>query len=198
MDVLGSKHLTVCGAGAIGSNLVDNLARQGFKSFRVIDFDKVDKHNINNQLYHSLDAGRIKVLALEDLIYEVSSKINFDPIFKKLEIDNIKKYINETDLVIDAFDNLESRMLVRDFCAKNDIPCLHAGVLTNFGEVMWNKNYKLSKEQFDSVDACDYPLARNIVIMVSILTSEIMIDYFVNNKQRNAIVTLNNFNVKWV
>jgi len=36
---LASQRLTLCGAGALGSNLADNLARQGFRDLRVIDRD---------------------------------------------------------------------------------------------------------------------------------------------------------------
>ena len=196
MKMLASKHLTVCGAGAIGSNLVDNLTRQGFKSFRVIDFDRVDRHNINNQIYHTSHVGLLKASALTEMMCNIDG--NVEPIFKKLEDDNIKKFIKNTDLVVDAFDNISSRKLVRDYCAKNHIPCVHTGVLINFGEVQWNDNYKLNDEQSDGLDPCDYPLARNIVISVVILASEIIIDYFVNKKQRNAIVTLDKLNVRWV
>lgn len=197
MGMLGTKHLTVCGAGAIGSNLVDNLARQGFKSFRVIDFDRVDQHNINNQLYFKRDVGCLKVQSLESIIYEASGA-SVEAVSKKLEADNVKKYIKDTDLVIDAFDNIKSRMLVRDFCKKNKIPCVHAGVLVDFGEVVWNENYQLSEEQAGGLDVCDYPLARNIVLGVVVLSSEIVIDYFVNNKQRNAIISLKNLAVRFL
>jgi molybdopterin/thiamine biosynthesis adenylyltransferase len=198
MDMLGAVHLTVCGAGAIGSLLVDNLARQGFKSFRVIDFDRVEKHNINNQIYSDEHVGAMKANELSDIIYGVDKYIEVEAITKKLEDDNIKKYISKTGLVVDAFDNIPSRRLVRDYCKKNNIPCVHAGVLIDFAEVMWNDNYQLSDEQANAVDACDYPLARNIVVMVVVLASEIIIDHFVNNKQRNAVVTLKNLNVRYV
>lgn len=197
MDMFGTKHLTVCGAGAIGSNLVDNLARQGFKSFRVIDFDRVESHNINNQIYSHQHVGSLKVNALYDIIYEVN-KSEVECIGKKLEADNIKKYIKDTDLVVDVFDNIPSRKLVRDFCHKNNIPCVHAGVLTDFGEVIWNENYKLDEKQTNGLDPCDYPLARNIVLGVVILASEIIIDYFVHSNKREAIVTLKNLSVKYI
>lgn len=197
MNMLGTKHLTVCGAGAIGSNLVDNLARQGFKSFRVIDFDRVVAHNLNNQIFSKRDVGGMKAVCLSTIAYEACSA-NVEAVTKKLEEDNIKKYIKGTDLVIDAFDNIPSRMLVRDFCKKNNIPCVHAGVLINFGEVMWNEKYQLDSEQNNELDACDYPLARNIVMGVVVLASEIIIDYFVHNKQRNAIISLTNLSVRFI
>ena len=37
---LAAVPLTLCGAGALGSQLADNLARQGFAQLRVIDRDR--------------------------------------------------------------------------------------------------------------------------------------------------------------
>lgn len=53
---LGKYKITVCGVGALGSNLVDNLARQGFSNFKVIDMDRVESHNVDGMkmVGHSL------------------------------------------------------------------------------------------------------------------------------------------------
>ncbi len=42
MTTLAEKHVTICGAGAIGSNLMDGLCRQGFTNFVVIDYDRIE------------------------------------------------------------------------------------------------------------------------------------------------------------
>ena len=42
LEKLGQIRLTVCGAGAVGSNLVNNLVRQGIRKITVIDFDRVE------------------------------------------------------------------------------------------------------------------------------------------------------------
>jgi tRNA A37 threonylcarbamoyladenosine dehydratase len=39
---LAMQRLTICGAGALGSHLADNLARQGFRDMRVIDRDRIE------------------------------------------------------------------------------------------------------------------------------------------------------------
>lgn len=197
LDIIGKKHITICGAGAIGSNLADSLARQGFKSFRIIDFDRVDAHNINNQLYTLDDVGKLKVAALEEKVYSIN-KGNVDVVSKKIDDDNIKKYIRNTDLVIDAFDNIPSRGLVSNYCRKLNLPCIHAGVLVDFGEVVWNESYKLPSEANNELDACEYPLARNIVLVVVVLSSEIIIEYILSGKKRAAVVSLKNLAVRYI
>ena len=54
---LAGQHLTICGAGALGSHLADNLARQGVRHLRVIDRDRVEEHNVSTQLYGESDVG---------------------------------------------------------------------------------------------------------------------------------------------
>ena len=38
---LSALQLVLCGAGALGSNLADNLTRQGFAKLRAIDHDRI-------------------------------------------------------------------------------------------------------------------------------------------------------------
>ena len=54
---LAAVPVTVCGAGALGSHLADNLARQGFTQLRVIDRDRVEEHNVGTQLYGESEVG---------------------------------------------------------------------------------------------------------------------------------------------
>lgn len=194
---LCGKHIIVCGAGAIGSNLIENLARQGFENFTAIDFDRVEEHNINNQIFTKNDVGKYKVSVVDERVYDINHG-DFSAVPKKLDLDNIKKYFKNADIVLDCFDNVPSRKLVSDYCKENKIDCLHAGVLTEFGEAIWEEKYSINEPTEEMVDACDYPLARNIVIMVVVLASELVIDYFLNNKKRSAIVSLKDLQVRYI
>jgi molybdopterin/thiamine biosynthesis adenylyltransferase len=194
---LSGKKVVVCGVGAIGSNLIENLCRQGFDDFRAIDFDRVEEHNLNNQAFTEDNIGSYKSQAIEDRVLDIN-RGDVDAVWKKLDKDNIKKYFTGATLVVDCFDNVPSRKLVSDYCKKNKIPCLHLGVLTDFGEAVWEEQYSIEEPKEKPVDACDYPLARNIVMMVVILGSEIILDYFLNNKKRSAIVTLKNLSVRYI
>ena len=58
---LAALRITLCGAGAVGSNLADNLVRQGLTHLRVIDHDRVEEHNVSTQLYGESEVGTWKV-----------------------------------------------------------------------------------------------------------------------------------------
>ena len=66
---LATVSLTVCGAGALGSLLADNLARQGFRRWKVIDRDRIEEHNVGTQLYGEAEVGAWKVEALRNRLF---------------------------------------------------------------------------------------------------------------------------------
>ncbi len=172
----------MCGAGALGSNLIDSLARQGFSNIKVIDMDRVDMHNINTQVYVEKDVGALKVQALRNRIFAaVGTEIEiFD---KELTKDNAKKVLKDSTLVIDCFDNTPSRQLVQDECRARKLPCLHAGLYEDMGEVVWDERYTVPKQQAEG-DVCDYPLARNIAMLVCVVTAEEVLDFCLAKKPR--------------
>lgn len=69
----GNQRIDVIGAGATGSYVVLQLAKLGCKQIHVWDFDKVEAHNIPNQLFGLKDVGKMKVDALKALVQELAS-----------------------------------------------------------------------------------------------------------------------------
>src|SRR5258708_28576957 len=69
---LSALRITLCGAGAIGSNLADNLVRQGLTRLRAIDHDRVEEHNVSTQLYGEADVGLWKVEALRNHLFSAA------------------------------------------------------------------------------------------------------------------------------
>ena len=111
-------RVTLCGAGALGSHLADNLARQGFQHLRVIDRDRVEEHNVSTQLYGTSDIGAWKVEVLRQRLFRATG-IEIDVERKELTERNARTFLQEAGLIIDTFDNSASRRLVQEpagFC----------------------------------------------------------------------------------
>jgi molybdopterin/thiamine biosynthesis adenylyltransferase len=178
---LGARSIVVCGDGAIGSNLMDTLARQGFSRLRVIDMDRVETHNINTQVFEESDVGALKVSATQNRIFRTVG-IEVDTVSKRLEAKNVKKLLKGADLVVDGFDNFESRQLLQEHCRAQKIPCLHAGLNTDYGEVVWDEIYMVPKAT--DGDICDYPLARNLALFVVSIAAEEIIDFCLADEPR--------------
>ena len=58
------ERIHIIGCGAIGSTVGELLAKAGFEKITLWDFDKVESHNIANQMFTSDDIGMFKVDAL--------------------------------------------------------------------------------------------------------------------------------------
>lgn len=71
--VTGRIHIIGC--GSVGSTVAENLARCGIKKFTLWDFDKVEPHNIVNQMFRQKDVGKTKVEALRDILVEINPDI---------------------------------------------------------------------------------------------------------------------------
>jgi molybdopterin/thiamine biosynthesis adenylyltransferase len=179
----GAK-VTLLGAGALGSWLCDLLARQGYGSLTIVDMEKVDHDNFGTQNYGKTDSGRAKaVQSAQNIFRRIGVKVV--GLSKKVTASNIRTMIKGQDLIVDLFDNAESRELVRSACAEMGIECLHAGMGTmGYFEVIWNERYKVAFDHEEDADApCDYPLAANLVTLCVGATAEV-INAFVDSGKK--------------
>lgn len=70
-DMLTSR-IHIIGCGAIGSTVAENLVRFGISKITLYDFDKVEAHNIANQMFRQTDIGKLKIEALADYLCEIN------------------------------------------------------------------------------------------------------------------------------
>lgn len=61
-----NEKILIIGAGATGSRVFMALVEFGFTNIDVIDFDRVELHNLANQAFVTEDIGKLKVEALRD------------------------------------------------------------------------------------------------------------------------------------
>ena len=72
MNRMARLPITVIGAGAVGSFAVLALAKSGAENIVVYDDDTVEPHNLPNQWYRLADVGRPKVVALQELVRDMT------------------------------------------------------------------------------------------------------------------------------
>ena len=193
MQKIRDLPVTVCGAGALGSNLAENLARQGFARLRVIDRDRVEERNLSTQPWHRSDVGAQKAKLLANTLFRALG-VKADTHAVELNGDNAGKLLDSSGVVVDTFDNSASRRIVTDHCAAADLPCLHVGLAGDYAEVLWNEVYRVPSPAND--DVCDYPLARNLVLLAVAVASETLVVFAATDERRGYTVTLGDFAVR--
>jgi molybdopterin/thiamine biosynthesis adenylyltransferase len=192
MQRLAEVKLTVCGAGALGANICESLARSGCRQLRVIDNDRIEERNLSTQPYQRADVGAPKGRVLANMLYRaVGVKLTAE--LKRLAAGNVARLLRDTDLVVDTFDNSRSRQLVQDHCRQAGLPCLHAGLAADYGEVIWDEEYQVPSAAQD--DICDYPLARNLVTLTAAVASEVIIEQLAGGCRRSFTITLKDLTI---
>ncbi|MBN1657443.1 MAG: ThiF family adenylyltransferase [Anaerolineae bacterium] len=195
LEGLARVRLVVCGAGAVGSNLVDSLVRQGYRELAVIDFDRIEAHNVGTQTYAESDVGAFKVDILQAEVFRAVG-VEIGAVRQRLTARNVGKLLRGADLVIDGFDNHESRAVVTEHCRAGGIPCLHVGLSADYAEVVWNESYRVPRDvEQPGGDVCDYPLARNLIQFAVALAAEAVIRFVLEGRQQGYSFTLQDLQV---
>lgn len=136
---LASAHATVIGCGALGSSIIETLARAGVGRIRIIDRDFVEVSNLQRQqLYDETDARTAlpKASAARKRIRRINSQVRVEAIVEDVNASNIERLIHDTDLVLDGTDNFETRFLINDACVKLFKPWVYGAVVSSYGLTM--------------------------------------------------------------
>jgi molybdopterin/thiamine biosynthesis adenylyltransferase len=190
---LATTNIVLCGAGALGSNLADNLARHGARSLRVVDDDRVEEHNVSTQLYGEDEVGLWKVDALQDRLFR-STGIEIETVRKRLDDANARKLLRGAGLVIDAFDNRPARLAVQTAVRSAEVGCLHVGLNADYAEVIWDDRYTVPPDAAVG-DACDYPLARNAVLLATVVATEAVLRHLAGEVRQDHCLTLGDLRI---
>ena len=193
MAKLREFPVTICGAGAVGANLVENLARAGFGKLKVIDRDRVEERNLSTQPYYRSDVGAFKAKILANNLYRaIGTKVEAET--KELTGANAAQLLKESRLIVDVFDNSTSRKAVKDYADRTGTTCLHAGLSVDYAEIIWNEAYRVPSDVND--DVCDYPLARNLVMLTVAVACEAIVSFVATGEQRHFTITLKDLSVQ--
>lgn len=146
VDELQSMKIFVVGAGAIGCELIKNLASMGVgtgKGGRIslTDVDTIEKSNLSRQLlFRDNDIGKFKSAAAHEgalrfneavVVESHSSRVGghdagpFDESF----------WSNRVDVVLNALDNMEARLYMDRQCVANEKALVDAGTMGPKGNV---------------------------------------------------------------
>jgi adenylyltransferase/sulfurtransferase len=128
-DVIQSARILVVGAGALGNEVLKNLALLGVGSITVIDLDEVEPSNLSRSvLFRDCDAGRPKAEVAAERASDINPAIRIRPIHGDVITDLGLGAFADHRLVIGCLDNREARLWVNRQCWKVGTPWIDAGI----------------------------------------------------------------------
>jgi len=114
---LKQARVLVVGTGGLGAPLLLYLTAAGVGTIGIVDFDIVDKSNLQRQvLFTTNDVGRPKVEAAQERLTALNPNVKFEILNTRLESTNALDIISQFDIVADGTDNFPTRYLVNDAC----------------------------------------------------------------------------------
>ena len=117
--------IAVIGCGGIGGQTIEMLARMGVGQLNLVDEDAFDLSNLNRQTLASI---KEKVRLINPYV-----KVNcFEETVTK---ENVDKIIGECDIVIDALDNVKTRVIVSRAAENKKIPFIHGAIHGTLGQI---------------------------------------------------------------
>jgi len=126
---LHTSRVTVVGAGGLGSPVLSYLTAAGVGHLHIVDNDSVSLSNLNRQvLYTEQDIGSDKAKRAAEKLSSLNSEVNISGKTAKLNAENAKTLLADSDVLVDCLDNYAARFIMNKFAVFHQVPLIHAGI----------------------------------------------------------------------
>jgi adenylyltransferase/sulfurtransferase len=128
-SLLDEARVLVVGAGALGNEVIKNLALLGLGNLAIIDMDRVEMSNLSRSvLFRQEDEGKSKAECAARSARAIYPDIRATAIAGNILSDVGLGYFRWAQVVVGALDNREARVFVNSVCAKANRPWIDAGI----------------------------------------------------------------------
>ncbi|WP_462315840.1 HesA/MoeB/ThiF family protein [Methanobrevibacter sp.] len=128
--------ITVIGCGGIGGETIEMLARMGIGELVLVDEDAYDLSNLNRQTLATItDLGLVKSEVAAEKVRQINPYVKTTTFNEHVDQTNIDKVIGDSNIVIDALDNVLTRVIVSRKAAENGIPYIHGAIHGTLGQI---------------------------------------------------------------
>lgn len=135
-DKIKNARVLVIGAGGLGCPVLQYLAAVGVGNLGIVDFDKVELHNLHRQiLYTENHVDESKVKTTKTVLENLNPHINIQIFEEKLTSENAKEIITNFDVIVDGTDNFTTRYIINDTCVKLNKSLIYGSIFRFEGQV---------------------------------------------------------------
>ena len=141
IDITGQQRLLdssvlIIGMGGLGSPVALYLAACGVGEIVIADDDSVELANLQRQIIHSSNnIGDLKVDSAAVTIQSINPEIKISVIAERLNGEKLKHRVQQADVVVDATDNLASRLEINQQCFLTRTPLVSASAIRWEGQL---------------------------------------------------------------
>jgi len=133
---LKQRSVFIAGCGGLGSASALYLAAAGIGTMRLVDSDVVELSNLQRQILHSThNIGQTKVESAKKRLSALNPNINIMTLHERITDHNADALIADSDIVVDATDNFDTRYVLNDACIKKGIPFIYGAIFQFSGQM---------------------------------------------------------------
>ena len=128
-ELLSKKRVLVAGCGGLGGYIIEYLVRMGVGELTVADGDVFEESNLNRQLLSGVnELGRDKAAAAAERARNTNPLVRVTAADVFITEDNADALAEGQDLVLDALDNAQARLLLEDACERQRVTIVHGAI----------------------------------------------------------------------
>lgn len=133
---LTRAYVMVVGAGALGNEVLKNLALLGIGHLFIVDFDRIEISNLTRSvLFRAKDAGRFKARVAAERVHELNPDVQAHAICRDLVYELGLGIFRRMDVIIGCLDNREARWVLNRVCWHLGKPWVDGGLNVLGGNV---------------------------------------------------------------
>jgi molybdopterin/thiamine biosynthesis adenylyltransferase len=126
---LRSANILVIGAGALGNEILKNLALLGFERVVVVDLDKIEESNLSRTiLYRSQDVGSYKAEVAAKSVKALAPGVKIKPLVANVVQNCGLGLFAWSDIIIAGLDNREARLWINRCAWKMNKPWIDGAI----------------------------------------------------------------------
>ncbi len=142
-DVVREGRVFCAGAGALGNEVLKNLALLGVGEVWFCDFDEIDTSNLaKSVLFRPRHIGRPKVEVAAEVLSDMSPDTKWVPLSADIRYEIGLGVFRRMDVMMSVVDSIDARVGFNRICAALGKPWLDAGI----GELSWRVSCWDSRE----------------------------------------------------
>ncbi len=135
-DALAKTKVAVVGAGAIGNEVIKNLALLGVGEIHVYDLDRIEEHNLTRSvLFRTADVGEAKATVAANRAAELDPNILLVPhhgdFWSSLALSELRSF----DVLFCCVDNFEARVRCNTLCYLAGVDFVNTGIDSRYAVV---------------------------------------------------------------
>jgi adenylyltransferase/sulfurtransferase len=132
---LKNAKVLLVGTGGLGAPMALYLSAAGVGTLGLVDFDVVDRSNLQRQVIHGTgDIGRKKIDSATASIAEINPNVRVIKHEVALSSENALDILKDYDIVADGTDNFPTRYLVNDACVLLGKPNVYGSIFRFEGQ----------------------------------------------------------------